>query len=73
MCCCCCCCCSECTLFVGNLSFDCDEDSLNEFFSNGGFEPVSVRILSSNGRSKGSVLCLTIDPSSCLSMQVWLC
>lgn len=43
----------ECTLFVGNLSFDCGEESLSEFFTEGGCPPESVRILTSDGRSKG--------------------
>ena len=41
------------TLFVGNLSFDTGEEELSEYFSNGGYEPDSVRIITSGGRSKG--------------------
>ena len=44
------------TLFVGNLSFDCDEDSLYSFFDDGGFKPDAVRIISRDGRPKGSVI-----------------
>jgi nucleolin len=41
------------SVFVGNLSFDCDEDSLMSFFTDAGFTPTSVRIITSNGRPKG--------------------
>ena len=44
------------TLFVGNLSFDCDEDSLYSFFDDSGFKPDAVRIISRDGRPKGSVI-----------------
>ena len=42
------------TLFMGNLSFDVDNDALTEFLSSQGFEPTSVRILEgSDGSSRG--------------------
>lgn len=41
------------TLFVGNLSFNVGEEDLSEYFSNGGYTPDSVRIISSQGQSKG--------------------
>lgn len=42
------------TLFVGNLSYDVDTDSLTEFFTSHGLEPNSVRILEdSEGSSRG--------------------
>ena len=42
------------TLFVGNLSFDVDEDALSEFVTSQGHTPSSLRIISNNdGRSKG--------------------
>lgn len=42
------------SLFVGNLPFDCDEDTLMEFFTNGGFKPTGVRLIFGNdGRAKG--------------------
>ena len=50
---------TDCSLFVGNLSYDCDEDSLREFFENGGCPPVGVRILTQNGSSRG----LNLPPS----------
>lgn len=42
-----------CSVYVGNLSFDCDEDSLNSFFTDAGHEPSSVRIIMRDGRPKG--------------------
>ena len=44
------------TLFVGNLSFDTGEEDLIEFFSSGGYAPDSVRIITSQGKSKGYVI-----------------
>jgi len=42
------------TLFVGNLSWDVDEDTLSEFFSSQGYAPSSVRVITGqDGRSKG--------------------
>ena len=41
------------TLFVGNLSFEVDEDRLTNYFSSSGHNPSSVRIITSQGRSKG--------------------
>ena len=41
------------TLFVGNLSFDCDEDAMMSFFNEGGFNPHQVRVITRDGRSKG--------------------
>ena len=42
------------TLFVGNISYDVDTNTLTEFFTSQGFEPTSVRILEdSEGSSRG--------------------
>ena len=41
------------TLFVGNLSFNVGEDDLVEFFSSAGHTVQSVRIITTQGRSKG--------------------
>lgn len=42
------------TLFVGNLSYDVDTDTLEEFFTSQGLKPTSVRILEdSEGSSRG--------------------
>ena len=42
------------TLFVGNLSFDVDEDLLREFVTSQGHTPSAVRIITNQeGRSKG--------------------
>ena len=43
-----------CSVFVGNLSYDCDEESLKKLFIDGGFKPASVRIITSyDGQSRG--------------------
>ena len=42
------------TLFVGNLSFDVDEDMLSEFVTSQGHTPSAIRIITrSTGESKG--------------------
>ena len=42
------------TLFVGNLSFDVDEDLLREFVTSQGHTPSALRIITNmDGRSKG--------------------
>ena len=42
------------TLFVGNLSFDVDEETLKEFVTSQGHAPSAVRIITRNtGESKG--------------------
>ena len=41
------------TVFVGNISFDAAEDDLKSMFEENGLSPAGVRILTSNGRSKG--------------------
>ena len=46
---------SCCSLFVGNLSFDVDEDTLNQLFTDVGCNPVSTRIICREGQSRGSV------------------
>ena len=44
------------TLFVGNLAWEVDEDTLGEFFSSQGHTPSSVRIITNqDGRSRGYV------------------
>ena len=44
------------TLFVGNLAWEVDEDTLGEFFSSQGHTPSSVRIITNQeGRSRGYV------------------
>lgn len=55
------------TLFIGNLSFETDENDLSEFFSSNGCPPESVRIITSQGRSRGYIYCsLLPGPSSVL-------
>ena len=46
---------SDSTLFVGNLSFNIGEDDLEEFFSSNGHPVESVRIITAQGKPKGSV------------------
>lgn len=46
-------CLTDSTLFVGNLSFNVGEEDLTEFFSSAGHTVESVRIITSQGRSKG--------------------
>ena len=41
------------SLFVGNLSYDCDEDTLMSFFTEQGHNPDSVRIITRDGQSRG--------------------
>lgn len=44
------------TLFVGNLAWEVDEDTLGEFFTSQGHTPSSVRIITNqDGRSRGYV------------------
>uniref|UniRef100_A0A1X7U3R8 RRM domain-containing protein n=1 Tax=Amphimedon queenslandica TaxID=400682 RepID=A0A1X7U3R8_AMPQE len=43
----------ECSIIVGNLSLDCDEDSLYLFFFNSGFKPSATEIIMRDGQSKG--------------------
>ena len=51
------------TLFVGNLSFDVDEDLLQEFVTSQGHTPSSVRVITSyDGRSKGYAVCFIHTP-----------
>ena len=51
------------TLFVGNLSFDVDEDLLQEFVTSQGHTLSSVRVITSyDGRCKGYAVCFIHTP-----------
>ena len=59
------------TLFVGNLAWEVDEDTLGEFFTSQGHTPSSVRIITNqDGRSRGYVGLSPhthVNPNSCTS------
>ena len=49
------------SVFVGNLSFDLDEDMMMKFFVKNGCQPTSVRIImGADGRPKGLVVHRTV-------------
>lgn len=47
----------SCTLFVGNLKWECTNEELFNLFSGGGYMPTEAKvIIGRNGRSRGCVV-----------------